>query len=87
MDKQVDIEVLKTEIRNMKETNLQSSVQNTADHLEIKSSLNTINLKLDKEIESKAEKTDLQTLDNRIWYLVIGFLMLLAGIIATWFKK
>jgi hypothetical protein len=60
---------------------------NGKDHQEIKATLGKISNKLDKVIEGKAEKSDLATLDNRIWYLVVGFLMLLAGIIATWFKK
>ena len=65
----------------------QQMAQNTSDHKEIKDTLNKIDLKLDNVIKEKAEKTDLQTLDNRIWYLIVGFLMLLAGIIATWLKK
>ena len=42
--------------------------------------------KLDKAIECKADKSDLKTIDSRFWGLVIGMLMLLAGIIAAWYK-
>jgi hypothetical protein len=42
--------------------------------------------KIDKAIESKADKSDLKILDSRFWGLVIGMLMLLLGIIAAWFK-
>ena len=82
-----DIQVMKETIKNIKDSSLQTSVENTAAHLEIKTTLMTMNTKLDTVINNKAEKTDLQTLDSRFWYLVVGFLMLLAGIIATWLKK
>jgi len=86
-EKETEIAVLKESFRNMKDTNLQARVQNTADHLEIKTSLSIISTKLDDMYEKKADKVDVEKIDNRFWYLTVGFLMLLAGIIAAWFKR
>ena len=86
-EKETEIAVLKESFRNMKDTNLQAQVQNTADHLEIKTGLATISTKLDDMYEKKADKVDVEKIDNRFWYLTVGFLMLLAGIIAAWFKR
>jgi len=65
----------------------EQAMKNTEEHKEIKVILYNIENKLDKFEETKADKTDLKTLDNRTWGLVISFLMLLAGIIAVWFKR
>jgi hypothetical protein len=86
-EKETEIAVLKENLKNMKDTSLQSQVSNTADHLEIKTSLNTISIKLDNMYEKKADKVDVEKIDSRFWYLTVGFLMLLAGIIAAWYKK
>lgn len=61
--------------------------QNITDHKDIKDSLSKIEVKLDTVIKEKAEVTDLKTLDNRVWAIIISILLLLAGIIATWFKR
>lgn len=83
MKTQVDLAVIKEQLMN-----------NTREHQEIKTeisevkvSVKEINGKLDKAIIEKADKETVNTLENRIWYLVVGFLMLLAGIIAAWFKR
>ena len=86
-EKETEIAVLKENFRNMKDTNLQAQVQNTTDHLEIKTGLAVISTKLDDMYEKKADKVDVEKIDNRFWYLTVGFLMLLAGIIAAWFKR
>ena len=84
---EMEIAVLKSELVNMKETSAETKLQNTAEHIQIIKRLDAFDLKLDSAINSKAEKTDLKILDSRTWGLVVGFLMLLAGIIAAWFKR
>ena len=44
--------------------------QNSREHTEIKSVLNTMNNKLDTAIVSKADQVDLNSLSNKMWGLV-----------------
>lgn len=81
-----EIAVMKSELENIKETNIETKLQNTAEHVQIIKRLDSFDVKLDDAIRNKAEKTDLMALDNRFWGIVIGMLFLLAGIIAAWFK-
>ena len=86
MEKETEIAVLKTNLENMKTTNLEAKVSNTAEHLEIKTTLTSIVVKLDSFIEKKADKSDVSKLDQRFWRLVVGMLMLLAGLVAEWLR-
>jgi hypothetical protein len=81
-----EIAVLKNEMINIKETSEETKKQNTAEHLDIKTQLRAIVVKLDEAVMCKADKEDLRSLDNRFWGIVVGMLFLLAGIIAAWFK-
>lgn len=84
---EVDIEVIKKELQ-MYQTS------NTADHLEIKNDVKEVKAdikgisdKIDVALSCKADKTELEKLDSRFWGIVVAVLMLLAGIVATWFKN
>jgi hypothetical protein len=64
--------------------------QNSVENTEIKATLSTISSKLDKAIECKADKTELQTLSRnsvsrvevRAVYGVFGFLVLILTVAA-----
>ena len=76
----LEIAVIQNEIKNIKESN-------SNEHNEIKVVLSSLNAKFDEAIKRKADRDDLKILDSRTWSMVIGMLMLLLGIIASWFKN
>lgn len=57
--------------------------QNALDHEEIKKGLCNIENKLDVAIEKKADKTELEKLDNRFWGVVIVLIGSIIGLLAT----
>jgi len=76
----LEIAVIQNEIKNIKESN-------SNEHNEIKVVLSSLNAKFDEAIKRKADRDDLKILDSRTWSMVVGMLMLLLGIIASWFKN
>jgi len=71
----IDIAVLK-----------ENAMQNNKDHQEIKQALNKIELKIDKAIEEKADKTDLKDLRDKGWAVILAIIVAFIGLIVTALK-
>ena len=71
----IDIAVLK-----------ENAMQNNKDHQEIKQALNKIELKIDKAIEEKADKTDLKDLQDKGWAVILAIIVAFIGLIVTALK-
>lgn len=56
---------------------------NDKEHGEIKTTLTRIDTKLDTALEKKADKSDLETLDKRIWGVVMAVIVAVIGTIAA----
>ena len=75
------------------ETQLIYEEKNDRSHLRIEEKIDSLPGKVAELIKPKADKDDVtavnekvKTLDDRFWGVVVAILVLLAGIVATWFK-
>jgi hypothetical protein len=82
----VDIGVMKNEIQNIKDTAIETKLQNTAEHLDIKATLKDIDSKLESAFTKKADKEDLKDLRDKGWGLVVAVVVAFLGLIATSLK-
>jgi len=83
----VDVGVMKSEIQNIKQTAEETKVQNTAEHLEIKTSLKDISRKIDSAIEGKADKDDVKDLRDKGWGIIMAIIVVFLGLVATAIKS
>ena len=62
-------------------------VNNDRRFTSIEKGIDDIHYKLDRALENKADKSQLDTMCARMWGLFVGFLMVLVGVAIDYFTK
>lgn len=81
-----DIELTKQELKLMKETNEKDHAQIKKDICDVKAGVDKLDSKLDAALSTKANKEDVDRLDNRFWGILLLLLTLALGVIFAIFK-